>query len=128
MKKLGEILIERNILTKAELDQLLEKQKVTKEKLGDLVVKNGYLTEDRLLKIVAEQYGLQYVNIREVVIPVYLQKEFNYEILKRYRIVPLKLEDKKLYVGINNVDVLREIDEISFNLGKNVTPVLLNAV
>ncbi|MCX8084929.1 MAG: ATPase, T2SS/T4P/T4SS family [Calditerrivibrio sp.] len=126
MKRLGEILIERKILTKEDLDQLLAKQQITKEKLGDLVVKMGYLTSDQLLSIIAEQYGLQYLNIKEIVIPQSVQKEFNFDVLKNYRIVPLKIEDKKAYVGINNVNILKDLDEISFNLGKTVIPVLLS--
>ncbi|MCA1932438.1 MAG: hypothetical protein LDL13_02530 [Calditerrivibrio sp.] len=128
MKKLGEILIEKKILSPQDLEQLLQKQKVTKEKLGDLVVKSGFISSEDLMKIVAEQYGLQYMNIREIVLPVSLQKEFNFEVLKNYRIVPLKVDDKKVFIGINNVNILKDLDDISFNLGKNVVPVLLSEV
>ncbi len=126
MKKLGEILVEKKILTKDDLDQLLAKQQITRERLGDLVVKSGFLTTEQLLNIVAEQYGLQYLNLKEITIPVSLQKEFNFEILKKYRVVPLKMEDKKVFLGINDVALLKDIDEIAFNLGKTIVPVLLS--
>jgi type IV pilus assembly protein PilB len=128
MKKLGEILLEKKILTKEELAQLLAKQQITRERLGDLVVKAGFLTTESLLNIVAEQYGLQYFNLKELVIPVALQKEVNFEILKKYRVVPVKLEDKKLFLGINDVSLLKDIDEIAFNLGKTIVPVLLSEI
>jgi type IV pilus assembly protein PilB len=126
MKKLGEILLEKKILSKEELDNLLAKQKITKERLGDLVVKSGYLSTEQLLNIVAEQYGLQYLNIKELVIPVSLQKEVNFEVLKKYRIVPLKEDNKKLYIGINDTLLLKDIDEIAFNIGKPIVPVLIS--
>lgn len=128
MKKLGEILIEKKILNPQELDQLLQKQNITKEKLGDLVVKAGYITSEDLMKIIAEQYGLQYINIKEILLPVSLQKEFNFETLKNYMIVPLKMDDKKIYIGVNNVNILKDLYDISFSLGKNVVPVLLSEV
>ena len=44
--KIGEILIHINKLSESQLQEALLKQKNTKNKLGVILVKNGFITED----------------------------------------------------------------------------------
>ncbi len=55
-KKIGEILIEENIITKSELDDVLKKQETEKDKkVGELIVEEKYITETQLNKILVKQ-------------------------------------------------------------------------
>lgn len=55
-KKIGEMLVEENILTTNELDNALEKQKKEKDKkLGEIVVEEKLVTEDQMKKILTKQ-------------------------------------------------------------------------
>ncbi len=55
-KKIGEILIEENILTKNELDDVLKKQKKEKDKkIGEIVIEEKLATEDQMKKILNKQ-------------------------------------------------------------------------
>ncbi|MHB8109862.1 MAG: chemotaxis protein CheA [Syntrophorhabdaceae bacterium] len=55
-KKLGEILVDENILTKSELDNVLRKQETDKDKkIGEIIVEEKLITETQLNKILTRQ-------------------------------------------------------------------------
>ena len=57
-RKLGDILIERGLVTKEQLDRGLAAQATTGRPLGAAIVDNGELDEDALLKVLCDQLHL----------------------------------------------------------------------
>ena len=55
--KIGEILIHINKLSESQLQEALLVQKKTKNKLGVVLVKNGFITEDDLVTVYSMQLG-----------------------------------------------------------------------
>ncbi|MEA3287891.1 MAG: ATPase, T2SS/T4P/T4SS family [Candidatus Marinimicrobia bacterium] len=56
-QKLGDILMHEGVLDQTQLDQALERQKTTKEKLGKLLIRMGMIAEADLVKVYALQLG-----------------------------------------------------------------------
>ena len=56
---LGDKLLNEGLITSAQLDKALEEQKKIKEKLGETLIKLGYVSHDDLLPILANQLGVQ---------------------------------------------------------------------
>jgi len=56
-QKLGDILIHEGVISQEQLDQALERQSTTKEKLGKLLIRMGMITEADLVKVYALQLG-----------------------------------------------------------------------
>lgn len=57
-KKLGEILVEENIITTSELEEVLKKQETDKDKkVGQIIVEEKLITETQLNKILTRQKG-----------------------------------------------------------------------
>jgi len=56
-QKLGDILIHEGIIDQTKLDQALERQSTTKEKLGKLLIRMGMINESDLVKVYALQLG-----------------------------------------------------------------------
>jgi len=55
-KKIGELLVEENIITKSELDDALKKQETEKDKkVGEIIVEEKYATETQVNKILVKQ-------------------------------------------------------------------------
>ena len=54
-KRLGEMLVENNEITKAQLDKALEYQKKTGAKLGIALIDKGYIDKSTLVSYVARQ-------------------------------------------------------------------------
>ncbi len=67
-KRLGEILIDAGLIDEKILNDALEKSKISGERIGEVLVKEGYLTEDKIAKALGQQYRIPYIgeNILEV--------------------------------------------------------------
>jgi type IV pilus assembly protein PilB len=125
MKKLGEFLLEKGILTEEKLKIALEKQNISKDKLGNILIKLGFIKESVLNKLLAEQYRLEAFDKDDLLITVNVQKNFPKNIIEKYKVIPLEFNEKDFKIAISDMSVLNDIHEINFAIGKNVTPVLI---
>ncbi|MEN3013288.1 MAG: hypothetical protein ABDH23_01550 [Endomicrobiia bacterium] len=57
-KLLGEILVEEKIITKEQLQEVIEIQSKYKEKLGEILIKFGYCKPEEILYALAKQLGI----------------------------------------------------------------------
>jgi hypothetical protein len=62
-KRLGELLVEQGLLKSWQLDLALQSQRTTKAFLGKILVQKGWITEDTLLRTLAQQFGIAYVHL-----------------------------------------------------------------
>ena len=60
-KRLGEMLVERNAVQQADIDRALQIQRTVGGRLGSLLVRTGAISEDALLRALAEQIGALYL-------------------------------------------------------------------
>ena len=60
-KRLGEMLVERNAVQRADIDRALQIQRTVGGRLGSLLVRTGAVSEDMLLRTLAEQIGALYL-------------------------------------------------------------------
>lgn len=56
-RKLGEILVEKGILTEQQLIEALETQKRDRKLLGEIIVDLGFVTKEKLDATLSKQYG-----------------------------------------------------------------------
>ncbi|MCS7185022.1 MAG: type II secretion system protein GspE, partial [bacterium] len=64
-QKIVEFLVESGFITKEQLDNALTIQKHTGEKLGRILIKHGYISEDVFMAILAKQLGVEYVSLQD---------------------------------------------------------------
>ena len=57
MKRIGEILVENNLISLDALNEAIQEQQNSDKKLGEILIEKGHLTEDNLLKGYAIQTG-----------------------------------------------------------------------
>ena len=60
-RRLGEMLVERNAVQQADIDRALQIQRTVGGRLGALLVRTGAVSEDALLRALAEQIGALYL-------------------------------------------------------------------
>ncbi|MCD9514836.1 GspE/PulE family protein [Photobacterium carnosum] len=65
-KRLGDLLVDANIITQNDLDLALEKHQQTGRKLGDTLINMGFLTETKMLQFLAQQLGIALVDLTKV--------------------------------------------------------------
>ncbi|MEC6908541.1 ATPase, T2SS/T4P/T4SS family [Photobacterium piscicola] len=65
-KRLGDLLVDANIITQNDLDLALAKHQQTGRKLGDTLINMGFLTETEMLQFLAQQLGIALVDLTRI--------------------------------------------------------------
>jgi MSHA biogenesis protein MshE len=63
--RLGEILVQQNLITADDLDKSLEEQKRTGRKLGRIFVDKGYVTEMQISEALARQLKVPFIDLQQ---------------------------------------------------------------
>jgi len=101
-KYLGEILIKNGLLSQKDLDYVLSKKKITKQRLGNICIEEGLCSEEDVAKAIAEQFGMQYINLDKEERDEELLKRAPFDKLISYNVAPVKIENGKLLVAMRD--------------------------
>lgn len=91
-KQIGQMLIERGLLTPEQLKQALETQRQTTQLIGEVLVDLGFVEKKALFETLAVQMGLPYVEVSPETIDVGVATLLPKEDAQRYRAVPVSRE------------------------------------
>ncbi|MDK2791813.1 MAG: type pilus assembly protein PilB [Deferribacteres bacterium] len=123
--RIGELLVNKNLISEAQLKVALSEQARTGKKLGETLIELNYITEYELLRAVAEQVGVSFVSILDYDLSPDLKKLIPEQFARKFKIIPLKIENNSIVVATNDPMNIDAMDEISRLTRKNITPVLL---
>jgi type IV pilus assembly protein PilB len=124
--KLGEILIEENLITEEQLDKALTEQESHGGRLGSNLVKLGYISEKQLISALAKQQDVEGVDLNDVDIEEKILKLIPSNIATKYELIPLSRKEKVLTVAMVNPNDIFAIEDIKFSTGFEVQPVIAN--
>ena len=118
---LGSLLINRGLLTVEQVKQAFEEQRLTGRRLGEIAVGHNWVTSADLAMALADQFGLEYVDLSETQpdrdAATLLQKELAF----RYQAVPVRfLADDLLLVAVADPTDVGRADDLRLALGHNV--------
>ena len=88
-KNLGEILVDNGVITPAQLEEGIEKQRQTREFLGRTLVGLGYATEQDIVNALGIQQGMEQVNLSQVSIDTDVLNLITPDIAQFYNIIPI---------------------------------------
>src|SRR5947209_13567371 len=67
-KQIGDILVEKGLVTPEELQRALAEQEKTGEFLGSALIRMGCISEEQLLQSLSEQLNIPFVNLKHLTI------------------------------------------------------------
>ena len=120
--QLGEMLVTRGLITKSQLTQALEHQaeRGHKKLLGEVLVELNFLSEQKVLEILAEGYGVPFVThtarIADPKVVDVLPRDF----IEEHKVLPLFLVRGVLTVAVTEPANLFLIEEVSRLTGHEV--------
>src|SRR5512143_404586 len=133
-KRLGDILTAKGIVTQEQIDELLARTDKREKRLGELLSSEGLVSEEALAQAVAEQRGLQYLDLTDFHInPKFLEK-MPLDLMQRYQFVPVQnAEEGSLIVAMTDPNNIPAIDELEMILNQGLdicvsTPSAIEAV
>jgi hypothetical protein len=98
--RLGQLLLDRHLLSEAQLEASLAKQRETGERLGALIVNEGHIDEPTLLGVLAEQYGVPAIDVDAANIEPSVAKLIPHDMALRYLLVPMGISDGAIDVAM----------------------------
>ncbi len=116
-KKLGEILIEENLITEGQLSIALAESKRQKLPLGATLVKLGYVKIKDLKEALGAQLGMDYATTEQLQSLPIETSVFPEDFIRLNKVIPLSISNKKLVVGMVNPSDTKVINEIVFQTG-----------
>ena len=101
-KQMGEILVAKGVITAEQLQEALAEQRITKEFLGQVLLKRILITEKDLLQILSEQFGFPFISLKEEDIDLDIAMQFSATLILEHKCFPLKQDDYTVTVAITN--------------------------
>jgi len=121
---IGEILIEKKLITTEELEVALKKQEKTNEKLGEILIGLGYVEKETVLEVLGEQNNVKVKMMTEKDLKLDVMSVLPEEYMKKKAVLPLRINGKRLVVAMENPKDTFLIDEIQMKTNMMVKPVL----
>ncbi len=121
---IGQHLTTSGAITEDQLNEALEIQKDLGGRLGRILVKLGYVTEESLVTHLARQMELKLVKLSDVKIPPALLRMIPQSTIRNKKVLPLSLVDGTLEVAMAYPHDLETLEEIQFETGENVVAVI----
>jgi len=123
-QRLGDLLVKEKVITPDQLDQALKVQKESGTRLGSVLVKLGFLSDEDVTNFLSRQYGVPAINLTFFEIDNTVVKLIPYETAKRYQILPLSRVGSSLTIAMVDPTNVFAMDDIKFMTGFNIEPVV----
>jgi len=126
-RSLGQILIDLGVLSPLDLEHALQRQRVTGELLGRVLVTMELVGEQDVVEALGVQLGLERVDIDRLTIPESVLRTTPAHVARFYQVVPVRLEeDGTLTVAMAdplNVSIIGDLEHL---LGRHVVGAVSN--
>ncbi|MGI6040513.1 MAG: GspE/PulE family protein [Eubacteriales bacterium] len=123
---LGHLLVKRGIVTPEQVDEALEIQKETNEKLGTILVELNYTTEEQIARALATKTGFEYMSLNSVGVNPEAAALISTETAMKYRAVPVAIQNDTLFVAMENPNDVVAMDDLSLITGMHITPIVVS--
>ena len=122
--KLGELLLYSNKITKIQLEKALERQKVTGEKIGEVLVSEGYVSDNDIIEVLEFQLGIPHINLEKYSIKPEIVSEIPENIARRYELIAIDKKKDYLVVAMSDPLNFFAIDDIKLFTKFEIQPVI----
>jgi len=119
-KNIGVILIERGNLNPDHLPAIIEIQATTRQRFGEIAIHEGFITEEALARALAEQFNLEYIDLRTFKMDSELLNQLPPDAIYRFHFVPLEMQPHVIVVAVADPTDVVKLDELELMLDRQV--------
>lgn len=118
--RLGDLLVRANKITRSQLSEALEIQKVKRKKIGELLIDEGIVTEDVIIEVLKEQLGIEKITLSNIDVDSKAVKLVNESLCRKYDLFPFYTENGVIKVAISDPLNIFAIDDVAITTGLRV--------
>ncbi len=111
-QQLKAFLLDADLVKEDQFEDLLKKAKKTGQKVGDVLVSEGVISEEELIKLEAYILGIPFVSLEKEIIPPEILKIIPEPIAKAHNIIAFRKKGMNLEVAMLDPEDLRTIEFI----------------
>jgi type IV pilus assembly protein PilB len=123
-KRLGELLVERGLVDQACIARALALQEERGRRMAQILVDEGWLAEDALLRCLADQLSLPFVWLRSGIVDPEAARLLREDIARRLQVLPLLRVHGVLYLATADPQSIPMIETVEDLTSLRVAPVL----
>lgn len=99
---IGELLIQKKLISWEQLEDVLQEQKKTKEMTGEMLVRKKYISQGLLYKTLADQYAMRYIDLKKTKINPRAVEIVPQSIAEKYLLMPVEVSSESLVIAISS--------------------------
>ena len=115
-KQLGDILVEQGVISPLQLDEALQRQRLTGDMLGRVLVTMGLCEEQDIIESLGVQSGMERVDLPKLKITEEVIRTLSADVAKFYNVIPIRKTGGRLIVAMAdplNLQVLDDLQQIN---------------
>ena len=125
LHELGTMLVKAGKITEEQLTKALELQKKGDEKLGQILVRTGAISdEEELSEFIGKQLNMGALRLSDIELNPEVVKMIPADIARKFNVIAITKLGKTLVVAISDPNNIYVLDAIKFITGYNVQPVI----
>ena len=111
-KRIGEILLERGVVTQAQLQKALAHQQEHGGLLGQIFIEMGFVTEQEVALALTAQYGFPYLPLENYEIEDGVTKLVPEQVARQYCLIPVDRVGNALTVAMADPSNVQAVDDL----------------
>ncbi|MDO8489230.1 MAG: hypothetical protein Q7S42_03860 [Candidatus Omnitrophota bacterium] len=119
-KQLGELLLDRGIISQLQLDQALSFQREKGGLIGEILVELGFVKEDDIAQSLTAQYGFPYLPLGSYDVNVDITSIIPGRVARQYLLVPIDKIGNNLTLAMSNPLNVQAIEDVELLSGCSV--------
>ncbi|MCP4003676.1 MAG: type IV-A pilus assembly ATPase PilB [bacterium] len=123
-ERIGELLVQKNLLSQEELRRAKEESRATGTRLGYQITKLGYVQENDLAEVVSGQYGVPAIELEDFEIDPEVVALIPEDVATKHTILPVNRAGSTLIIATADPSNIFAIDDVKFLTGYDVESVI----
>jgi type IV pilus assembly protein PilB len=118
---IGDVVVELGFATREKVEAAVEIAREQRKPTGQVLVEQGVLRHDQLARVVAERYGLDYIDLSVYELDMGAVNLIDMEAIRRYQAVPVGFaEDGTLLLAMADPTNVLTVDDVAMLTGRRV--------
>ena len=123
-RRLGDLLVREGLIDTEQLARALQEQKGSNDKLGGILVKLNFVTEEKLMAFLSRQYGIQSITLSQLDVDPEVLKLVPEQIARKYEVLPIRRQGNQVTLAMADPTNVFALDDVGFMTNLQVVPVV----
>jgi len=119
-KQLGELLIERGVISKGQLEEALDCQRNKGGLIGEILVELGFVKEEDIAQALTAQYGFPYLPLCNYEVNPEVAHIVPRRVARQYLVLPIDKIGNNLTLAMSNPLNIQAVEDVELLTGCNV--------